>query len=140
MTKIQQIKSEIAQARYFIRRKQAELKAAQRERAEALKNKPGTKAYKQEQERERARQAYRQQREAQARAEQEARARAQRAANAEGDAERKARMANLVSDAKARMMAAHPDHGGTCDAFRKAHEDWKRAERIFAYHYGKAAA
>lgn len=45
---------------------------------------------------------------------------------------RKARAAAAAKVAKAKMAAAHPDHGGTCEAFRAAYAEWKRAEKYAA--------
>ena len=44
----------------------------------------------------------------------------------------KAKAAAAAKIAKAKMAASHPDHGGTCEAFRAAHAEWKRAERYAA--------
>lgn len=44
----------------------------------------------------------------------------------------KAQAAAAAKAAKARMAASHPDHGGTCEAFRAAYAAWKRAEKFAA--------
>lgn len=44
----------------------------------------------------------------------------------------KAQAAARAKAAKARMFASHPDHGGTCEAFRREHAAWKAAERYAA--------
>lgn len=45
---------------------------------------------------------------------------------------RRAQAAARAKVLKAAMMAAHPDHGGTCEAFRAAHKAWKAAEHYAA--------